>query len=139
MWIYLGVAVGVVAPALLGMIEYRIERKLDIVLCPREWILNCEWPNRGQRYSLGAKLVDFVPRMQQYTKTAEIMITLSSATIIFIPAHVSGNRCSRFPSRCSGSPCFGEYYLYLGCPIATSKHFIVLRTSVLGVPQQCLR
>ncbi len=96
MWIYLGIAVGVIAPALLGLIEYCIERKQDIVLCPREWILNSEWPKGGQRYLTGTKLVDFVPRMQQYTKTAEIMITLSSATIIFIPSHVTGQQILAF-------------------------------------------
>ena len=90
MWMYLGIAVGVIAPALLGLIEYCIERKQDIVLCPREWILNPKWPKEGHRYLIGTELVHFVPRMQQYTNTAEIMITLSSATIIFIPSHVTG-------------------------------------------------
>ena len=89
MWMYLGLAVGLAAPILLGLIEYRIERKQDIVLSPREWEVNPKWPESGPLYLIGVELVDFVPRMQQYTKTTEIMITLSSASIIFIPSHLS--------------------------------------------------
>ena len=59
-------------------------------MSPIEWNLNPKWPQSKPKYVLGNQLVDFVPRMQQYTKTAEIMITLSSATIIFIPSHVTG-------------------------------------------------
>jgi hypothetical protein len=90
MWIWLGAAFGLAVPALLFLIEFRIERKLDIVLSPRQWRANTDWPQSGPRYLQGTELVDFVPRMQQYTKTAEIMITLSSATIVFVPSHVVG-------------------------------------------------
>jgi hypothetical protein len=54
--------------------------------------VNPKWrnttPDNEPRYLITDKLVDFVPRMQQYTKTAEIMITLASASILFIPSHV---------------------------------------------------
>jgi hypothetical protein len=89
MWMYLGVVLGIAAPVILGCIEYRIERGLDIVMSPREWIANPQWPNTGPRYLVSDKLVDFMPRMLQYTKTAEIMITLASASIVFIPSHLS--------------------------------------------------
>ncbi|MGA3012158.1 MAG: hypothetical protein ABSD72_18025 [Terracidiphilus sp.] len=89
MWIYIGAAVGLAAPILLGFIYWLAERKQDVVLSPREWKINPDWPKSGQRYLVGSELVDFVPRMQQYTKTTEIMITISSASIVFIPSHVS--------------------------------------------------
>jgi hypothetical protein len=89
MWMSLGVAFGVAAPIVLGYFEYQIERGSEIVLSPREWVANPSWPQTGPRYLVGDKLVDFIPRMQQYTKTAEIMITLASASIIFIPSHLS--------------------------------------------------
>lgn len=89
MWMYLGVVFGLVAPILLGFFYWLIERKQNVVLSPREWKINPDWPNSGPRYWIGTELVDFVPRMQQYTKTAEIMITISSASIIFIPSHLS--------------------------------------------------
>lgn len=97
MWMSLGVLVGIAAPAILGLIEYGIEGKQDIVLSPREWICNPAWPNSESRYSVSDKLVDFIPRMQQYTKTAEIMITLASASIVFIPFHVSKQPAFAFP------------------------------------------
>jgi hypothetical protein len=89
MWMCLGVVLGTAVPVVLGCIEYRIERGMNIVLSPREWIANPQWPEAKPFYRVGDKLVDFVPRMQQYTKTAEIVITLSSASIIFIPSHVT--------------------------------------------------
>jgi hypothetical protein len=89
MWTYWGVGFGLIAPMIMFLIEYRIKRKLDIVMSPREWIPNPKWPQEKPRYLLGDKLVDFVPRMQQYTKTAEIMITLASASILFVPSHLS--------------------------------------------------
>ncbi|MGO8756984.1 MAG: hypothetical protein ACLQG3_02555 [Terracidiphilus sp.] len=89
MWLYLGMAAGLALPILFGLVEFCIERKQFIVLSPQEWILNPDWRQSGQRYLLGPNLVDFVPRMQQYTKIAEIMITLASASIIFIPSHVN--------------------------------------------------
>jgi hypothetical protein len=89
MWTYWGVGFGLIAPIIMFLIEYRIERKLDIVMSPREWIPNPKWPQDKPRYLVGYKLVDFVPRMQQYTKTAEIMITLASASILFVPSHLS--------------------------------------------------
>jgi hypothetical protein len=90
MWMFLGVAFGLVAPSLLGYIYWLNEHRLNnIVLSPQEWMLNPEWPNKSdQREIPGKELVDFVPRMQQYTKTTEIMITISSASILFIPSHV---------------------------------------------------
>lgn len=88
-WMAGGIALGVGAPIVLGFIEYRLGRNLDIVLSPREWLANPSWPADPSRYVIGEKLVDFVPRMQQYTKTAEIVITLSSASIVFIPSHVN--------------------------------------------------
>ena len=89
MWIPIGVTIGLIAPISLWAVEYRIERGLEIVLSPREWIPNPEWPSSGGRYLVGANFVDFLPRMQQYTKIAEIMITLASASIIFVPSHVA--------------------------------------------------
>jgi hypothetical protein len=89
MWMYVGVAFGLAAPTLLGFFSWFMERKQDIVLSPRQWKANPDWPKSKPRYLIGMELVDFVPRMQQYTKTAEIMITLSSASIIFIPSHLS--------------------------------------------------
>jgi len=89
MWTCWGVSLGLLAPIIMFLIEYRIERKLDIVISPREWIANPKWPQEKQRYLVGDKLVDFVPRMQQYTKTAEIVITLASASLLFVPSHLS--------------------------------------------------
>jgi hypothetical protein len=90
MWIWCGVAVGVLTPILLFLAEWNIERKQDIVLSPLEWRRNPEWPRSGPRYLVGDRTADFVPRMHQYTKTAEIMITIASATIVFVPSHVVG-------------------------------------------------
>lgn len=96
-WIAMGVLFGIAAPVTLGWIEYRIERGQNIVLFPREWISNPKWPQTGSYTLLGDRLVDFVPRMQQYTKTAEIVITLASASIVFIPAHVGRSPAMALP------------------------------------------
>jgi hypothetical protein len=96
-WIVAGVLFGIAAPTLLGWIHYRIERGQNIVLFPREWISNPQWPRAEPYVLVGDKLVDFVPRMQQYTKTAEMVITLASASNVFIPGHVSRNPATDLP------------------------------------------
>jgi hypothetical protein len=89
MWTVWGIVVGVAAPCIMGLIEYSFERGAGyITLTPREWVVNPK-PQSGARYILSDKLVDFVPRMQQYTKTAEIAITVASASIVFAPSHLS--------------------------------------------------
>jgi len=50
--------------------------------------------------------------MQQYTKTAEIMITLSSASIIFIPSHLSKQ------------PMFAFSFILLGFAVLWGVSFI---------------
>ncbi len=90
MWTALGIVVGLAAPCICGVVEYRIERRAQsISLTPREWIAKIDRRIDDPKYVLGEKLVDFVPRMQQYTKTAEIAITLASASIVLIPSHLS--------------------------------------------------
>lgn len=90
MWTIVGICVGLAAPVILGAVEYTIEKRTEsITLTPREWIANPNWPRGDPKYLVGEKLVDFVPRMQQYTKTAEIAITLASASIVLIPSHLS--------------------------------------------------
>jgi hypothetical protein len=97
-WIATGISLGIAAPISIGCIEYFFfERGLDIVISPREWLVNPAWPQEGPRYLLGEKRVDFAPRMQQYTKVAEIMITLSSASLVFIPSHLTRSPSLAFP------------------------------------------
>lgn len=102
-WILIGVSLGASPPIVLGLVEYFFfERTQDIVISPREWIINPNWPQNGPRYLIGDKLVDFAPRMQQYTKAAEIMITLSSASLVFMPSHLAKTPVFALPATLLG-------------------------------------
>jgi len=52
MWIWLGVATGILAPALFFLFEYQIERRQEIVLFPRQWRVNLDQQS-GTRYVPG--------------------------------------------------------------------------------------
>ena len=85
--IWLGVAISVLIPVLFFTFEYRIERKAAYVtLTPFKRMRD---PSTGD--IIGApEEVSFDPRHGHYLKCSEVLITLASASLVFIPTlHVS--------------------------------------------------
>jgi hypothetical protein len=44
MWMYIGMAFGLAAPISLGLFSWLTERNQDIVLSPKIWNINPDWP-----------------------------------------------------------------------------------------------
>ncbi len=82
-----GMAIGLLLPAAFFTFEYSIERKARYVtLTPFKRTRD---PQTGEILS-GGEEVDFDPRHGHYMKCAEVLITLASASLVFIPTlHVS--------------------------------------------------
>jgi len=85
--IWSGVAMGLFIPAALFTFEYSIERKAPYVtLTPFKRTRD---PRTGEIIG-GTEEVSFDPRHGHYMKCAEVLITLASASLVFIPTlHVS--------------------------------------------------
>ncbi len=85
--IWLGVATGLLAPAGFFAYEYSIERKAPYVtLTPFKRTRDHQ---TGEIIG-GTEEVSFDPRHGHYLKCAEVLITLASASLVFIPTlHVS--------------------------------------------------
>jgi hypothetical protein len=85
--IWLGIAIGLLIPAAFFAFEYSIERKARYVtLTPFK---RTRHPGTGEIIE-GTEEVSFDPRHGHYMKCAEVLITLASASIVFIPTlHVS--------------------------------------------------
>jgi hypothetical protein len=80
--IWLGVAMGVLIPMAFFAFEYSIERKAPYVtLMPFKRTRN---PETGAIIA-GTEEVSFDPRHGHYLKCAEVLITLASASLVFIP------------------------------------------------------
>jgi hypothetical protein len=84
--IWLATVTAILIPFVLFLIEYRIERRDEkkdhffITLAPIEQIR----VGKSDIKSTG-KPVDFGPRIGYYLKVAEVMLTLASASLVFIP------------------------------------------------------
>jgi hypothetical protein len=85
--IWSGVAMGLLIPAAFFAFEYSIERKAQYVtLTPFKRTRD---PRTGEIIR-GSEEVSFDPRHGHYMKCAEVLITLASASLVFIPTlHVS--------------------------------------------------
>jgi hypothetical protein len=85
--IWSGVAMGLIIPAAFFAFEYSIERKAAYVtLTPFKTTRD---PGTG-KIIVGTEEVSFDPRHGHYMKCAEVLITLASASLVFIPTlHVS--------------------------------------------------
>jgi hypothetical protein len=85
--IWLSIAAGLVIPSALFAREYSIERKETYVtLTPFKRTRD---PRTGEIVA-GTEEVSFDPRHGHYMKCAEVLITLASASLVFIPTlHVS--------------------------------------------------
>jgi hypothetical protein len=85
--IWFGIAMGLVIPAAFFAFEYSIERKAAYVtLTPFKRTRD---PQTGGIIE-GTEEVSFDPRHGHYMKCAEVLITLASASLVFIPTlHVS--------------------------------------------------
>ncbi len=85
--VWLGVALGLLSPAAFFAFEFRIERKEKYVtLTPFK---RGRDPQTGE-ITFGTEEVSFDPRLEHYLKCAEVLITLASASLVFIPTlHVS--------------------------------------------------
>lgn len=81
--VLLGVGAGLVIPAGFFAFEYRIEHKAPYVtLTPFK---RSRDPDTGQVIP-GREEVDFDPRHGHYMKIGEVLIALSSASLVFIPS-----------------------------------------------------
>jgi hypothetical protein len=85
--IWSGVAMGLLIPAAFFAYEYSIERRAPYVtLTPFKRTRD---PRTGEIIG-GTEEVSFDPRHGHYMKCAEVLITLASASLVFIPTlHVS--------------------------------------------------
>ena len=85
--VWVGIAMGLLIPAGFFAFEYSIERKAPYVtLTP---FRKTRDPRTGNIQG-GAEEVSFDPRHGHYMKCAEVLITLASASLVFIPTlHVS--------------------------------------------------
>ena len=85
--IWLGVVMGLLIPGAFFSFEYSIERKAPYVtLTPFKRTRD---PKTGKIIN-GIEEVSFDPRHGHYMKCAEVLITLASASLVFIPTlHVS--------------------------------------------------
>ena len=90
--IWVGASIGVAIPAAFFVVEYSIEhssqkasaaqgRKSWLTLTPRKQIRDYK---TGDLVATNEE-VDFDPRHNHYMKSAEVLITLASASLIFIP------------------------------------------------------
>jgi hypothetical protein len=82
--IWWGLGVGISSFLAFFAFEYSIERKAKYVtLTP----FKCSRDVKTGRILLGSEEVDFDPRHGHYMKCAEVLITLASASLVFIPLH----------------------------------------------------
>lgn len=83
--VWFGVGVGVVIPIAFFLFEYRLERKAKwVTLTPFMMLRD---PKTGDVYrSPENEVVDFDPRHGHYMKLGEMLITLASASLVFIPS-----------------------------------------------------
>ncbi len=80
--IWAGIAVGLIIPALFFAFEFSLERKAKYVtLTPFKATRN---PQSGE-IETSDEEVSFDPRHGHYLKCAEVLITLASASLVFIP------------------------------------------------------
>lgn len=79
---WLGIAMGMLFPAAFFAFEYSIERKAKwVTLTPFKMTRNPQ----TEAIISGTEEVSFDPRHGHYMKCAEVLITLSSASLVFIP------------------------------------------------------
>jgi hypothetical protein len=83
--VWLGVGVGIAIPVAFFVFEYRIERSASwVTLTPFKMSRD---PNSGETHrSPEGGVVDFDPRHGHYMKLGEVLITLASASLVFIPS-----------------------------------------------------
>jgi hypothetical protein len=80
--VWLGIGTGLAIPVAFFLFEYRIERKASYVtLTPFK---RSRDPDTGQVIR-GREEVDFDPRHGHYMKVGEVLVTLASASLVFIP------------------------------------------------------
>jgi hypothetical protein len=109
------VALGVVIPGGFFIFEFRIERKAPYVtLTPFK---RGRDPKDGSVIEVPGE-VDFDPRHGHYLKLGEVLITLASASLVFIPTLHSTSRL----------PALGFCMMILGLTVFYSLSFMALTT-----------
>lgn len=113
--VWSGIAIGLLTPAAFFAFEYSIERKAPYVtLTPFKRTRD---PRTGEIIP-GTEEVSFDPRHGHYMKCAEVLITLASASLVFIPTiHVS-----------SLLPKLGVSMVLLGFTVVYALAFMALLT-----------
>jgi len=83
--VWLGAGVGVVIPLVFFVFEYRLERDAPWVTLTPSKMSRDPVTGETSRSSEGG-VVDFDPRHGHYMKLGEVLITLASASLVFIPS-----------------------------------------------------
>jgi len=83
--VWLGAGVGLIIPIAFFIFEFRIERRAPwVTLTPFKMSRD---PKSGEiHHSSEGGVVDFDPRHGHYMKLGEVLITLASASLVFIPS-----------------------------------------------------
>jgi hypothetical protein len=104
--------------AILFGYQFKLERKMEndgflITLTPFEM----ERKSKDEVKPTG-KIVDFNPRIEHYLKVAEVMVTLASASLVFIPTvHIDKTH-----------PMFAYAMVLVGCTVVFGVIFMALLT-----------
>jgi hypothetical protein len=83
--VWLGVCIGIIIPVVFFIFEYRIERSAPwVTLTPFKMTRDSR--TGETKPSPEGGMVDFDPRHGHYMKLGEVLITLASASLVFIPS-----------------------------------------------------
>jgi hypothetical protein len=83
--VWLGLSIGIAIPVAFFIFEYRLERKAPwVTLTP--WKMSRKRDTGEMVFPEEGGVVDFDPRHGHYMKLGELLITLASASLVFIPS-----------------------------------------------------